>query len=135
MDENSGSLPRPKFETKGTNKNRIYCQICLVCCVAKHQATRKLEKNSGNVNLKTYAEKWRNNNHKCNKVFGFVDCQNSFFFPVFLSRTFTIHRTVGEGGGYLLTPLYFYFTLLTLLYLHIASSRTRTGNLPTLASR
>ena len=44
MDENSSSLRRPKFETKGTNKNRIYCQICLLGCVAKHQATSKLEK-------------------------------------------------------------------------------------------
>ena len=116
MDENSGSLPRPKFETKGTNKNRIYCQICLVCCVAKHQATRKLEKNSGNVNLKTYAEKWRNNNHKCNKVFGFVDCQNSFFFSGF---SFTnIHDTQdSRGRGRLFinsSILLLYFTYFTL---------------------
>ena len=44
MDENWGSLLRPKFETKDANKNRIYHQICLVGCVAKHQPTRKLEK-------------------------------------------------------------------------------------------
>ena len=44
MDENCGSLLRPKFETKDANKNRIYHQICLVGCVAKHQPTRKLEK-------------------------------------------------------------------------------------------
>ena len=56
MEENRGSLPRPKFETRGPNKNRI-CQICLVGCVAKHQATRKMEKNSDNVNFKVYAEK------------------------------------------------------------------------------
>ena len=58
MEENRGSLPRPKFETRGPNKNRI-CQICLVGCVAKHQATRKMEKNSDNVNFKVYAEKWK----------------------------------------------------------------------------
>ena len=44
MDENSSSLPRPKCETNGTTKNRIYCRICLVGCVAKYQATSKLEK-------------------------------------------------------------------------------------------
>ena len=33
MDENSVSLPRPKFDIKGTNKDRIYCQIRLVGCL------------------------------------------------------------------------------------------------------
>ena len=101
MEENRGSLPRPKFETRGSNKNRI-CQIYLVGCVAKHQATRKMEKNSDNLNFKVYVEKWKNNIRKYNKVFGFVVCQNSFFFYlVFLSRTFTLYRTAGEEGGYL----------------------------------
>ena len=27
--------------------------------------------------------------------------QNFFFYLSFLSRTFTIHRTAGDGGGYL----------------------------------
>ena len=79
MDKNSVSLPRPKFETKGTNKDRIHCQICLVGCVAKHQARRKLEKISDNVSFKAYAEKWKNKNPKYNKVFGLVDWQNYFF--------------------------------------------------------
>ena len=43
MDENSVSLPRQKSETKGTDKDRIYFQICLVGCVAKHQVKRKLK--------------------------------------------------------------------------------------------
>ena len=38
MDENTVSLPKPKFDIKGTNKDRIYCQVCLVDCVAKYQA-------------------------------------------------------------------------------------------------
>ena len=63
-----------------------------------------------------------------------------FFYLGFLSRTFTIHGTAGEGGGYLLTPLYHFQPLHRHLDisratnagnspLHIAGSRTRTGNL------
>ena len=63
-----------------------------------------------------------------------------FFYLGFLSRTFTIHGTAGEGGGYLLTPLYHFHLLHRHLDisraiaagsspLHIAGSRTRTGNL------
>ena len=55
MDENSVSLPRPKFDIKGTNKDRIYCQIRLVGCLAKHEARRSLEKNSDDINFKAYA--------------------------------------------------------------------------------
>ena len=55
MDENSVYLPRPKFETEGTNKDRIHCQIWLAGCAAKHQARRKLEKIWDNVNFKAYA--------------------------------------------------------------------------------
>ena len=72
MNENSVSLPRPKLETKDTNKDRIYCQICLVGCVAKHWA-RLMLKMSDNVNFKAYVEKWENKNCKYNKVSGFVD--------------------------------------------------------------
>ena len=38
MDENSVSLLRSNFDIKGTKKDRIYCQICLIGWVAKHQA-------------------------------------------------------------------------------------------------
>ena len=46
-------------------------------CVAKHQARRKPETISDNVNFKVCAENQKNKNHKYNKVFGFVDCENS----------------------------------------------------------
>ena len=64
-----------------------------------------------------------------------------FFYLGFLSRKFTIHRTVGEGGGYLfnsfVTLLPASFTNLDTCQVistesstpHIASSRTRTENL------
>ena len=72
------------------------------------------------------------------------------FYLGFLSRTFTIHRTAGEGGGYLfnsLTPLYHFHPLhrhldiswaitagsstlrIASSPLHIDSSWTWTGNL------
>ena len=62
------------------------------------------------------------------------------FYLSFLSRTFTIHRTVGERGPIILTPLYHFHPLHRHLDirraitaesspLHIASSRTRTANL------
>ena len=63
-----------------------------------------------------------------------------FFYLGFLSRTFTNHRTAGEGEGISLTPHYHFHPLHRHLDinraitaesspLHIASSRTRTGNL------
>ena len=64
-----------------------------------------------------------------------------FFFCLgFLSRAFTIHRTAGEGGGYLfnsslpLPPAYGHLDISQAITaesspLHIAGSRTRTGNL------
>ena len=63
-----------------------------------------------------------------------------FFYLGFLSRTFTIHGAAGEGGGYLLTPVYHFHPLHRHLDisraiaaesspLHIAGSRTRTRNL------
>ena len=82
----------------GADKDRIYCQTCLVGCVAKYQIRPKLEKHSGNVNFKAYAD-----NHKYNKVF--LDWQNIFFFYLgFFSRTLTIHRTAGKGESISLTP-------------------------------
>ena len=63
-----------------------------------------------------------------------------FFYQGFLSRTFTIHGTAGKGEGIYLTPLYHFHPLHWHLGisraitaesspLHIAGSRTRTGNL------
>ena len=65
-----------------------------------------------------------------------------FFFHLgFLSRTFTNHRTVGEGGGdFFLTPYYYFHPLHRHLDIsraitaengppQIASNRTRTENL------
>ena len=66
---------------------------------------------------------------------------NCFFFYLgFLSRTFTNHRTAGEGEGISLTPHYHFHPLHRHLDisraitaesspLHIASSRIQTGNL------
>ena len=63
-----------------------------------------------------------------------------FFFCLgFLSRTFTIHRTVGKGWGYFFNPPYHFHPLYRRLNisraitaesspLHIASSWTQTGN-------
>ena len=36
--------PRPKFETKIVNKDRINYQACLVGCVAKHQGEQTFDK-------------------------------------------------------------------------------------------
>ena len=81
------------------------------------------------------------------KLFGndreylYIKFINVFFFYLgFLSRTFTIHGTAGEGEGIYLTPLYHFHPLHRHLDisrtitaesspLHIASSRTRAGNL------
>ena len=63
-----------------------------------------------------------------------------FFYLGFLSQTFTIHGTAGEGGGYLfnsslpLPPLHRHLDISRAITaesspLHIAGSRTRTGNL------
>ena len=72
---------------------------------------------------------------------GFVSVNiyvNVFFFYLgFLSRTFSNHRTAGEGGGHFfnsslpLSPASLSSWVITAESspLHIASSRTRTGNL------
>ena len=63
-----------------------------------------------------------------------------FFYLGFLSRTFMIHRTTGEGGGYLfnsslpLPPLHRILDISRVIPaesspLHIAGKRTQTGNL------
>ena len=71
--------------------------------------------------------------------FSKVANQLFFFYLGFLSRTFTIHRTAGEGGGYLynsclpLPPLQRHLDISREITaensaLRIAGSRTRTGN-------
>ena len=62
-----------------------------------------------------------------------------FFYLGFLSQTLTYRRTAGEGGGHLIPHYHFHPLHRHLdisraitaesLPLHIASSRTRTGNL------
>ena len=63
-----------------------------------------------------------------------------FFYPGFLSGTFTNHWTAGEGEGHFMTPYYHFHPLSRHLVfsraitaenspLHIGSSQTRTGNL------
>ena len=67
-------------------------------------------------------------------------CVIFFFYLSFLSQTFTIHRTAGEGEGICLTPLYHFHPLHRHLdirraisiessHLQIGSSRTRIRNL------
>ena len=69
-----------------------------------------------------------------------------FFYVSFLSRTFTNHRTAGEGEGISLTPHYHFHPLHRHLdiswavttessLLHIASCRNRSWNLFPSASR
>ena len=73
-------------------------------------------------------------------LFQFVWLHIFFFYLGFLSRTFTNHRTAGEGEGISLTPHYHFHPLhrhLDISWaitaesspLHIASSRARTRNL------
>ena len=87
MDENCVFLSKTKFKSKVANKDRMYCQIYLVGCVAKHQARRELD----NVNFKVYVEEWKNNNYKykksiwlrilenSDKKLAHESCQDTFF--------------------------------------------------------
>ena len=45
MDGKSALLPKPKFETRVIEKDRLYCQICFVSCLKNHKGQSKLEKN------------------------------------------------------------------------------------------
>ena len=64
------------------------------------------KKLSDNINFKGYTKKWKNKNHKYNKVFGFVDWQKSFFFSVWLIfHEHSLHRTAWEGVGCLFNSL------------------------------
>ena len=74
MDWKTASLPKPKFETRVIEKDRLYCQMCFVSSLKKHKRRSKLEKITDVVSFKFYLEKWKIVHHKYNKVFGFVDC-------------------------------------------------------------
>lgn len=89
IDENSVSLPRPKFGTKVANMLRMYRHAKNVLsnilsdipsytkCVAKRQVRRKLEKISDIVNSREYVEKQKNRNYEYNTVFHFIDWKNN----------------------------------------------------------
>ena len=77
MDGKNASLPQPKFETRVIEKDRLYCQLCFVSCLKKHTGQRKLEKATDLASFKFYSEKWKSVDHKYNKVFGFVDWNNT----------------------------------------------------------
>ena len=110
MDENSFSLPRPKYEKKVANKDRIYFQISLVSRASKRQTRRKLENISDNVHFKVWAEKWKNKKHKYNKIFGIVvdwgnsdkklahkSCKGTFFKYFYLNSQPLIPSTPKES--------------------------------------
>ena len=73
MDGKNASLPKPKFETRVIEKDRLHCQICFVSCSKKHKGRSKLEKITDLASFKFYSEKWKSVDYKYNKVFGFVD--------------------------------------------------------------
>ena len=45
MDGKNASLPKPKFETRIIEKDRLCCQICFARRFKKHDGQNKLEKN------------------------------------------------------------------------------------------
>ena len=77
MDGKNASLPKPKFETRIIEKDRLYCQICFVSCSKKYKGRSKLEKITDLASFKFYSKKWKSVDHKYNKVFGFVDWNNT----------------------------------------------------------
>ena len=77
MDGKTASLPKPKFETRVIEKDRLYGQICFVSCSKKHKGQSKLEKITDLASFKLYSEKWKSVDHKYNKVFGFADWNNT----------------------------------------------------------
>ena len=92
----------------------------------------------GDLCEKIVAETHKSHSHLTTPIF----CLVFFFYQGFLSRTFMIHRTAGEGGagrgggrrGYLFNSSLLLPPALQQITaesspLHIASSRTRTGNL------
>ena len=97
MDGKNASLPKPKFETRVIEKDKLYCQICFVSCSKKPKERSKLEKITNLASFKFYSENWKSVDHKYNKVFGFVDwnntdknyahkaCKSTFFKESFLN--------------------------------------------------
>ena len=77
MDMKNASLPKPKFATRVIEKDRLCCQICFVGYLKKHKGRSKLEKITDLASFKFYPEKWKSVDHKYDKVFGFVDWNNT----------------------------------------------------------
>ena len=77
MDGENASLPKPKFETRVIEKDRLYCQICFASCLKKHNGRSKLEKITDLASFKFDSEKLKKVDHKYNKVFAFVDWNNT----------------------------------------------------------
>ena len=115
MDGKNTSLPKPEFETRVIDKGRLYCQICFVGCLKKHKGRTKLEKITDLASFKFYSEKWKSVGHKYNKIFGFVDwnntdekyahkaCKSTFFKESFLNSQ-QLTENVPTENGTLSTP-------------------------------
>ena len=56
------------------------------------------------------------------------DSSEFFLYPGFLSQTFTIHRTAGEGEAISLAPLYHFHLIHWQLYISRAISTKSSGN-------
>ena len=88
----NASLPKPKFETRVIEKDALYWQMCFVSSLEKHKGRRKFEKITDLASFKFYSEKWKSVDHKYNKVFGFVNWNNTdekyahFLKNLFLTR-------------------------------------------------
>ena len=108
MDGENASLLKPNFETRVIKKDRLYCQICFV--VQKiHKGRSKLEKITDLVSFKFYSEKWKSVDDKYNKVFGFVDwnntdenyahkaCKSTFFNESFLNLQQLTENSLNEN--------------------------------------
>ena len=107
-DQITSSLPPPKFETKPSNRGRIFCQICFTGCLEKHKSRSKFEKITDVNSFKSFAERWRNVEHDYNRVVGLVDwtsgqeklahksCKGTFFKESYLQSQAVITNSVSE---------------------------------------
>ena len=77
MDGKNTWLSEPKSETRVIKKDRLHCQICFVSCLKKHKGWSKLEKITDLACFKFYSEILERVDHEYNKVFGFVDWNNT----------------------------------------------------------
>ena len=90
-------MRKPKFETRVIEKDRLYRETCFVSCSKKHKGRSKSEKITDLASFKFYSGKWKSVDHKYNKVFSFVDwnntdekyahkaCKSTFFKESFLN--------------------------------------------------